>query len=91
MAKEFHQMPSLDFLDAFSPVIKASTIIIIFSIPISCVWQIEQLDINNAFLNGDLVKMVFMTQLEGFVDSSRPTHVCRLYKSLYSLKQAPRS
>jgi len=32
-----------------------------------------------------------MKQPPGFVDSSLPSHVCRLHKSLYGLKQAPRA
>ncbi|CAM8940349.1 unnamed protein product [Rhodiola kirilowii] len=32
-----------------------------------------------------------MAQPQGFVDPSRPHHVCRLHKALYGLKQAPRA
>lgn len=32
-----------------------------------------------------------MSQLQGFVDESRPQHVCQLRRSLYGLKQAPRT
>lgn len=31
-----------------------------------------------------------MHQLEGFVDPTRPNHICRLSKAIYELKQAPR-
>lgn len=30
-----------------------------------------------------------MTQPPGFIDHSQPSHVCRLHKAIYSLKQAP--
>ncbi|TXG73650.1 hypothetical protein EZV62_002229 [Acer yangbiense] len=70
VAKGFHQTPGLDFSDTFSPVIKASTIRVIFSIAISYGWIIEQLDINNAFLNKGLSEVVHMAQSEGFVDPS---------------------
>jgi hypothetical protein len=62
----------------------------VFSIAVSRNWKIHQLDIHNAFLNGVLTEEVYMKQPLGFVDSTLPSHVCWLYKSLYDLKQAPR-
>jgi hypothetical protein len=54
-------------------------------------WQIHQLDIHNDFLNNIIDEEVYMKQLSGFVDSTLPSHMCRLHKSLYGLKQAPRA
>ena len=90
VAKGFQQAPGLDFSETFSPMIKASTIRIIFTLVVSRNWDIQQIDINNAFLNGDLCEDVFMDQPAGFVDSTKPTYVCKLHKALYGLKQAPR-
>ncbi|KAL5732483.1 hypothetical protein ACOSP7_031842 [Xanthoceras sorbifolium] len=91
VAKGFHQTPGVDFSDPFSPVIKPSTIRLIFTLAVTFGWEIQQVYVNNAFLNGDLEKLVFMEQPSGFTSLSHPSHVCRLNKALYGLKQAPRA
>jgi histone deacetylase 1/2 len=91
VAKGFHQRPGIDFKETFSPVVKPSTIRVVLSIDVSKNWCVKQMDINNAFLNGKLIEDVYMSQPEGFVDSAKPHHVCKLTKSLYGLRQAPRA
>uniref|UniRef100_A0A803NUC9 Integrase catalytic domain-containing protein n=1 Tax=Cannabis sativa TaxID=3483 RepID=A0A803NUC9_CANSA len=91
VAKGFHQRPGLDFGETFIPVIKASTVRVVLTIAVAYNWDIRQLDINNAFLNGVLDEEVYMTQPQGFEDPTKPHYVCKLEKSIYGLKQAPRA
>lgn len=78
-------------METFSPVVKASTIRFRFSLAATKHWNVQQLDINNAFLNGILEDTIFMTQPVGFESVTHPDYVCKLKKSLYGLKQAPRA
>jgi hypothetical protein len=49
------------------------------------------MDVKSAFLNGDLEEEVYIEQPEGFLLSKNEDYVCRLNKSLYGLKKAPRA
>ena len=49
-------------------------------------YEIWQMDVKTAFLNGNLEEEVYMTQPEGFVSSGRPNQVCKLKRSIYGLK-----
>ncbi|KAJ9547497.1 hypothetical protein OSB04_020040 [Centaurea solstitialis] len=54
-------------------------------------YEIWQMDVKTAFLNGKLTEDVCMQQPKGFVDPKNPNKVCKLLKSIYGLKQASRS
>ncbi|KAE8690865.1 hypothetical protein F3Y22_tig00110893pilonHSYRG00648 [Hibiscus syriacus] len=91
VAKGFTQVPGLDFQNTFSPVVKFSTVYVLLTMVVAQGWVLRHVDINNAFLNGDLHEDVYMQQPPEFVQctSDGTPLVCKLKKALYGLRQAP--
>ena len=54
-------------------------------------YEIWQMDVKTAFLNGHLDETIYMEQPEGFIKKDQDKKVCKLLKSIYGLKQASRS
>ena len=53
-------------------------------------YEIWQMDVKIAFLNGSLDKDVYVTQPEGFVNPKDARKICELRGSIYGLKRASR-
>lgn len=70
---------------------KPTTIRLVLTIALHYNWKIRQLDVESAFLHGHLTEEVYMAQPQGYVDPAFPTHVYRMHKSIYGLKQAPQA
>nr|GEX18435.1 retrovirus-related Pol polyprotein from transposon TNT 1-94 [Tanacetum cinerariifolium] len=91
VAKGYRQKEGIDFEESFALVAHIEAIRIFIANASSKNMIIYQMDVKTAFLNGELKEEVYVSQPEGFVDPDHPTHVYRLKKALYRLKQAPRA
>ena len=52
-------------------------------------WTIHQMDVKTTFLNGVVEEELYVEQPLGFETHDKQTHVCKLKKAVYGLKQAP--
>ncbi|KAJ9544769.1 hypothetical protein OSB04_024476 [Centaurea solstitialis] len=89
VAKGFKQQAGIDYDETFAPVARIEAIRIFLAYAAHKNFTVYQMDVKTAFLNGELKEEVYVSQPEGFVDRTKPTHVYILDKALYGLKQAP--
>lgn len=90
-ARGFTQTCGIDYEETFAPVAKLNTVRALLSLAANLDWSLHQLDVKNAFLNGELEEEVFMKAPPGFEEMTNGGKVCKLKKSLYGLKQSPRA
>ncbi|GJZ64674.1 zinc finger, CCHC-type containing protein [Tanacetum coccineum] len=86
----FRQKKGIDYFDTYALVARITTIILLLALAAIHNLVIHQMDVKIAFLNCDLDEEVYMKQPEGFIMPGNEHKVCKLVKSLYVLKQAPK-
>ena len=91
VAKGYTQMEGVDYEETFSPVAMLKSIRFLLSIVAALDYEIWQMDVKTAFLNGYLDESIYMMQPEGFIVEGQEQKVCKLLRSIYGLKQASRS
>ena len=91
VANDFWQVQAVDYNGTFSPVAMLKSVRIMLEIAAFYDYEIWQMDVKTAFLNGFLKEELYMMQPEGFVDPKGDNKMCKLHWSIYGLVQASRS
>ena len=91
VVKGFRQIQGVDYDETFSPVAMLKSVRILLAIAAFFDYEIWQMDVKTAFLNGNVEEELYMVQPEGFIDPKDAGKVCKLQRSIYGLKQASRS
>jgi len=90
VAKGFTQTAGLDYQETFTLVARLDSLRLLLSLVATFDWEIHQIDIKSAYLNGNLEEEIYMDQPRGFEVKGAENKVCRLLKVIYGLKQAGR-
>ncbi|GKE66703.1 retrovirus-related pol polyprotein from transposon TNT 1-94 [Tanacetum coccineum] len=89
VVRGYHQEKGIDFEESFAPVARMEAIRIFLAYAAHKSFIVFQMDVKTAFLHGTLKEDVYVYQPEGFINDDHPSHVYKLKKALYRLKQAP--
>src|SRR5947209_1465293 len=89
VAKGYSQIPGMHYHDTFAPVVRMETIRVLLALSVQENWEVQQMDVKGAFLNGNITEDIYMKQPESYDDGMGC--LCHLIKSLYGLKQAGRA
>ncbi|KAA3481430.1 Retrovirus-related Pol polyprotein from transposon TNT 1-94 [Gossypium australe] len=91
VVKGFNQRYGIDYLETFAPMARLDTIKLLVALAAQMKWNVHQLDVKSAFLNGFLEEEIYVEQPQGFQVTGHEDKVYKLKKALYGLKQAPKA
>lgn len=91
VAKGFTQKHGIDYTETFSPVVRHTTLRLLFALSVKLGLDVNHLDVKTAFLNGDLEETIYMRMPECYNSDSSVCKVLKLKKAIYGLKQASRA
>nr|GFC17434.1 retrovirus-related Pol polyprotein from transposon TNT 1-94 [Tanacetum cinerariifolium] len=86
VAKGFNQQEGIDYTKTFALVAKMVTVRTLLVISLVHNWDIQQLDINNAFLYRDLHEEVYIKVPSGYKKTLPPNTVCNNTSMISEIK-----
>nr|GEU55726.1 zinc finger, CCHC-type [Tanacetum cinerariifolium] len=86
----FRQKEGIDYFDTYALVARSTIIRLLLALAPIHNLVIHQMDVKTTILNGDLEEEMYIKQPKGFVMLGNEHKVCKMVKSLYELKQAPK-
>lgn len=89
VAQGFSQVPGVDFEETYAPVGRTTSLRIMLAISAFMDLEVQQADVEGAYLNGTLDTEIYIRYSEG-VEPSDGCDALKLNKALYGLKQAGR-
>jgi len=91
VVKGYKQKEGIDYDEVFAPVVRMEIIRLHISQAAQFRWQIFQMDVKSAFMNGVLEEEIYIEQPPGYVKIEEEKKALKLNKALYKLKQGPRA
>lgn len=88
VARGFSQEYGVNYFDTYAPVVKSSSVRLLFAVAVECGLKVQQIDVKNAYVNSVLEEEVYMEQPKGFEFQDKSKYVLKLQRSLYGLKQS---
>jgi hypothetical protein len=89
VCKGYAQVEGVDYEETFAPVARLEAIRMFLAFSSYKKFKVYQMDVESAFLNGNLEEEVYIEQPDGFQITNKRYYVCKLNKAHYGLKQAP--
>ena len=86
VAKGYAQVKGRDYDKSYAPVVRSDTSRILLSIAAHKGWKIRQYDIETAFLNSQINRMLYTAEPKGF--ETGDDNACLLNTALYGLVQS---
>ncbi|GJU92100.1 retrovirus-related pol polyprotein from transposon TNT 1-94 [Tanacetum coccineum] len=91
IVRGYRQEEGIDFEESFALVARMEAVRIFMAYAAHKSFIVFQIDVKTAFLHGLLEEDVYVCQPEDFIDADHPSHVSKIKKAFYGLKQASRA